>query len=107
MKTELLDKIYKETLNKPQLYNHLCYGGSSIKMIDTHTPNKNFTCQYQGDENWATPACKKCKGLISKSKSLTEYQKNLNYGIESLYNAISHVLTDGNTAVKHSFNYTN
>jgi hypothetical protein len=63
MTQELLDKIYNETLNKPNSFHYVCYGGGTVKMVDKHTNEKTFTCKYQGDKNWITPACEKCTGL--------------------------------------------
>jgi hypothetical protein len=69
MTQELLDKIYNETLNKPSSFHYLCYGGGNVKMVDKHTNEKTFTCKYQGDKNWLTPACEKCTGLTTEDDS--------------------------------------
>lgn len=94
MTQELLDKIYNETLNKPSSFHYLCYGGGPVKMVNKHTSEKTFTCKYQGDKNWITPACEKCTGLTAESESLTEYSQTLNYGMRSLYDAISRALAN-------------
>jgi hypothetical protein len=94
MTQELLDKIYNETLNKPSSFHYICYGGGTVKMVDKHTNEKTFTCRYQGDKNWLTPACKKCAGLTAESESLTEYSQTLNYGMRSLYDALSRALAN-------------
>jgi len=63
-------------------------------MVDKHTNEKTFTCRYQGDKNWITPACEKCTGLTVESESLTEYSQTLNYGMRSLYDALSSALAN-------------
>lgn len=92
MNQELLDKIYNEVIEKPKSYHFLCYGGSTIKMVDIDTHEKIFTCRFQGDDNWMTPACKECKGLEAESESLTDYQSTYNYGMQRLYDALSFAL---------------
>ena len=94
MTQELLDKIYNETLNKPSSFHFLCYGGGTVKMVDKHINEKTFTCKYQGDKNWLTPSCEKCTGLTAESESLTDYAQTLNYGMRSLYDALSRALAN-------------
>lgn len=94
MTKELLDKIYNEILNKPNSFHYICYGGGTVKIIDKHTNEKTFTCIFQGDKNWLTPACEKCTGLTAENKSLSEYEQTLNYGMRRLYEALSHALAN-------------
>lgn len=88
MNKKELDNIYKESLEKPERFHHLCYAGGSTKIIDTWASNKKYICRYQGDKNWMTPSCEKCKGLISKIPTLTRNQRFINEGIKRLYDKI-------------------
>jgi hypothetical protein len=89
MNQELLDKIYNETLIKPSLFHHVCYGGGTVKMVDKYTNKETYTCSYQGDKSWITPLCEKCTGLVAEVKSLTSHQEDYNSGMKELYTAIS------------------
>ena len=83
-----LNKIYSDTLNKPENYHHICYGGGTVKMVDVMSDNPKYKCKYQGDKNWMTPACEYCNGLCQDKMELSEYQENTNYGMRRLYKAL-------------------
>lgn len=92
MTIEQLDQIYNEALEKPRSFHYVCYGGGTVKMVDAHWDLPIYKCRFQGDENWITPMCKNCKGLIGEYMELTEYQSTFNYGIKRLYGAIRKAL---------------
>ena len=77
-KTKIL-RMLNRHLNKPQDYHFVCYGGSSVLIVDEWSHKNTFKCRYQGDKNWMASVCEKCKGLTQKDKRLTHVQTMENY----------------------------
>jgi hypothetical protein len=88
MTKEKLTEVLNMVLEKPRGYYFVCYGGSSVKMVDTRSHEPNFKCQYQGDKNWMTPLCEKCQGLTATQMTLTDRQESFNSGAGRLYAAL-------------------
>ena len=87
MEIKDVEKIAKEIRIKPTMYHYYCCGGASFAMIDCYGLNEKTTCRQQGNDNWATPMCKNCKGLKGHLQ-LQEHERLINQGIEGLLNAI-------------------
>ena len=92
---EQIEAIYNEIKEKPKTFHHLCYGGSTVKMVDVISHERHYTCRYQGDKNWMTPVCENCKGLDAVNEELTDYQKSMNYGIDKFFNALLRSVENG------------
>ncbi|MFA5152870.1 MAG: hypothetical protein WC554_09945 [Clostridia bacterium] len=88
MTKEKLTEIFNAIIEKPSSFHFVCYGGSSIKMIDTRSDKPNFECKHQGDKSWMTPSCENCKGLIATERTLNDYQQQFNSGVEAFYNKL-------------------
>ena len=57
-------------------------------MVDAWTTGKTFTCRYQGDENWMTPRCVTCKGLVEADPDLRDDEEDTNYGMDIILKAL-------------------
>ena len=89
MTKEKVLRILDRHLNKPRNYHFVCYGGSSIRMIDKWSCANTHECTYQGDKNWMTPLCETCKGLTQKEKRLhTPRQFSLESITASVYKCL-------------------
>ena len=65
MKPEEIIELIKSLKNKPTGQHFLCYGGSTIKMVNSWASAKDsFDCRYAGDKNWLTPMCETCDGKV-------------------------------------------
>ena len=91
---EQIESIYDIIKEKPERFHHICYGGSTTKMVDVVSAERHYTCRYQGNKNWITPICENCKGLDANNEELTDYQRMMNYGIDKFYNALLRCISD-------------
>ena len=64
----------EKEIEEPNQYHHLCYGGSTVSLVDVFDGNENYTCRYKGYKSWAQPACENCDGNCIGIKKYTEYQ---------------------------------
>ena len=88
MTKEKVLRILDRHLNEPRDYHFVCYGGSSIPMLDIWSHENTYKCVYQGDKNWMTPICENCKGLKQKEKRLPYNETMQNYILKSFAETI-------------------
>jgi len=84
---ELITVCAEQSKHKPEYYHFVCFGGSTVKMLDTWNQESEIHCQHEGKKNWMTPMCENCKGTKGHL-DLREYQESENSGIEKLKNKI-------------------
>ena len=94
MDKEKVLRILDRYLYKPRGYHFICYGGGSVKMVDKWSDSNSFKCRYQGDKNWITPACEKCKGLIRDDKELSSENEMQNYCMSKFAESIIQELSN-------------
>lgn len=83
-----LKQIYESCLEKPFLYEFICYGGSTLKIVNERSAQPTMQCSHAREKHWMTPACADCNGVLKGSYNLTDRKEAMNYGVKQLYDAI-------------------
>lgn len=86
--TMIIDRALDEAIIKPTHYHQVCYGGSTILMVDLFTESPDFQCRYQGKKNWLTKACEKCTGLHQDEKEISAKDGMINSRLRDLADTI-------------------
>ena len=87
-KQDVLD-IFSSVETKPTSFHHLCYGGSSIPILDKWTLEPILACPEAGEGSWMTPACKNCDGKhVCEEMELNDYARQYNSGARNMRDAI-------------------
>lgn len=83
MDINLIDEIAKNLTLEPDTYHFICNGGGAVEMVNVRIFTPQYTCRYQGEQNWMTPKCEGCKGLSQPdhNKTIDDAQRNYNEGV--------------------------